>query len=89
METSEPTQQDLYTYGVVAEVKQVPTVMALGVLVDKDLSILCAGGFMAVSYTHLDVYKRQGYANSSHFLGIIFRLFSFMCEENKTEYALN
>ena len=23
METSEPTQQDLYTYGVVAEVKQV------------------------------------------------------------------
>ena len=57
METSEPTQQDLYTYGVVAEVKQVLRVS------DELVKVLVEGKYRAkltaVSYTHLDVYKRQ------------------------------
>ena len=47
METSEPTQQDLYTYGVVAEVKQVLRVS------DELVKVLVEGKYRA-KLTELD-----------------------------------
>ena len=51
METSEPTQQDLYTYGVVAEVKQVLRVS------DELVKVLVEGKYRAVIEQVMECHK--------------------------------